>query len=562
MTAELTAGAEARADCAGWIRCGSCASFIYRKRLARNLNVCPECGAHGRLSAAQRIEQLADAGTFTVLPNGMMPSDILGFTDSMPYPTRLALASSRTGLDEAVVCGSARIGGRQVMLAVMDFGFLGGSLSVAVGERIAQAAEVACARLLPLVIVTASGGARMQEGCLSLMQMARTSEVIGRMRESGLLSISVVTDPTYGGVAASFASCTDIIIVESGARMGFAGPRVIRQTIRQELPGGFQTADFLLAHGQADMVEPRRGIRPRLAQLLGMTTAGPTDGVSDTQQVIRDPALLAAADGWEAVQRARDIGRPTTLDYCSLAFDSFVELHGDRTYGDCPAIVAGLASIGGRGVAVIGHQKGHTTGELVERNFGMPRPEGYRKALRIMRLAARLGLPVVTLIDTPGAYPGVDAEERGQAQAIAECIREMSRLRTPVVCVVTGEGGSGGALALAVADEVLALANATYSVISPEGCAAILWNSAGRAPEAARALRIAAPDLLRLGIADAVIEEPGDGAHTDHAQAARALRYAVLRSLDRLSGTPADDLLDMRSDRFRRYARLEPVRRS
>jgi acetyl-CoA carboxylase carboxyl transferase alpha subunit/acetyl-CoA carboxylase carboxyl transferase beta subunit len=549
--------AAARDAAGSWVRCAGCASFLYRKRLARNLHVCPECGAHHRLTSAQRVDQLADAGTFAALDGGMLPSDVLGFTDTMPYPQRAALASERTGLDEAVVCGTAEIGGRPAMLAVMDFGFLGGSLSVAVGERIAQAADLACERRMPLVIVTASGGARMQEGCLSLMQMASTSEAIERMREAGLLTVSVITDPTYGGVAASFATCTDIVIVEAGARMGFAGPRVIKQTIREELPNGFQTADFLLSHGQVDMVEPRRGIRPRLMQLLRMTGPAAQDATDEdvTDGVVRDPALLADGDAWEAVQRARDIERPTTLDYLGLAFDSFVELHGDRAYGDCPAIVAGLASIDGRGVAVIGHQKGHTTGELVERNFGMPRPEGYRKALRVMRLAARLGIPVVTLIDTPGAYPGVDAEERGQASAIAECIRAMSRLRTPSVSVVTGEGGSGGALALAVADEVLALENATYSVISPEGCAAILWNSAGRAPEAARALRIAAADLLRLGIADGVIPEPAGGADSDHAATARALRSALLLSLGRLRAIPEQTLLDARRDRFRRYAR-------
>jgi acetyl-CoA carboxylase carboxyl transferase subunit beta len=549
-----------------WAQCGSCGALVYRKRLARNLQVCPECGFHHRLTALERIGQLADEGTFMALPACAEARDVLAFTDTMPYSQRLARAREATGLDEAVVCGMASVGGRPLVLAVMDFRFMGGSLSTAVGERIAQAADLARARSLPLLIVTASGGARMQEGCLSLMQMASTSEAIARMREAGLLTISLITDPTYGGVAASFATNADIIIAETGARMGFAGPRVIKQTIRQELPPGFQTAEFLLRHGQVDMVESRPNLRPVLTRILAATDPlpGPTGYLpepvpGDPQAAIRDPRELPARDPWQTVKRARTIERPTTQDYLIRAFDSFAELHGDRVYGDCPSIVAGLARLGDFPVAVIGHQKGHSTSELVGHNFGMPQPEGYRKALRVMKLAARLGIPVVTLVDTPGAYPGVDAEERGQARAIADCILEMSRLPVPVVTVVTGEGGSGGALALGVADEVLMLENAVYSVISPEGCSSILWNTPSRAADAARSLHIVAPDLLRLRIVDGVIAEPAGGAHTDHEAMARTLRRVLLDSLTALGAEPLGMLLAKRRARFRRHGRPPTV---
>jgi acetyl-CoA carboxylase carboxyl transferase alpha subunit len=254
-----------------------------------------------------------------------------------------------------------------------------------------------------------------------------------------------------------------------------------------------------------------------------------------------------------AVRLARDTGRPTTMDYLGLAFDEFVELHGDRLHGDCPAVVAGLARLGDQWLGVVGHQKGHSTAELVARNFGLARPEGYRKGLRVMQLAAKLGLPIVTLVDTQGAYPGLDAEERGQALAIAQSIMQMSSLPVPVVAVVTGEGGSGGALAFAVADRVLMLENAVYSVISPEGCSSILWHTPQAAPEAARALRITAPELLRLGVVDGVVPEPAGGAHRDQLAAADALRRAVREVLPDLVRMPERELVDARRLRFRRY---------
>jgi acetyl-CoA carboxylase carboxyl transferase subunit beta len=527
--------------------------------LRRNLDVCPECGDHQRVDAPERIRQLVDPATFAPLPGEAAQVDPVGFVDSMPYPQRLAAARADTGLAEAVLCGEASIGGYPVVLAVMDFRFLGGSLGSAVGELITCAAEHALARRLPLILVTASGGARMQEGVLSLMQMAAVSQAIAALREAGLLTISLVTDPTFGGVAASFATNTDVVVAESGARMGFAGPRVIRQTIREPLPAGFQTAEFLLRHGQVDMVVERTALRARLQPLLAATQAGPRGRVAGpvaagTERVlVTDPDQLAELDAWQGVQSARHTDRPTTLDYLGTAFEGFVELHGDRVGGDCPAIVAGLARLGDQYLVVVGHQKGHHTKDLLARNFGMPGPAGYRKAQRVMHLAVRLGLPIVTLIDTPGAYPGVEAEKQGQAAAIADSILVMTGLRTPVVAVITGEGGSGGALALAVADRVLMLENAVYSVISPEGCAAILWNDPTATPRAARALRVTAPDLLRLGVADAVVPEPAHGAQRDPIAAADLLRQALVESLTPLLDLPAETLVRERRQRFRRY---------
>jgi acetyl-CoA carboxylase carboxyl transferase subunit beta len=264
---------------------------------------------------------------------------------------------------------------------------------------------------------------------------------------------------------------------------------------------------------------------------------------------VTDPAALPETEAWDIVQRARDPQRPTTLDYLRWAFDSFVELHGDRLHGDCPAIVAGLANLDGEPVAVVGHQKGHTTKELVARQFGMPAPDGYRKALRVMRLAARLGIPIICLVDTPGAYPGQDAEEGGQSIAIAENILAMFELPTPVITVVTGEGGSGGALALAVADRVLMFEHSIYSVISPEGCSAILWGNSAAAPEAAEALRITARDLLELGLVDAVI--PEKQLSVEPLTMADMLHAALAATLAELSGRDGTELMIERRNRFR-----------
>ena len=255
---------------------------------------------------------------------------------------------------------------------------------------------------------------------------------------------------------------------------------------------------------------------------------------------------------WQRAQLARHPKRPHALDFFRLLFDDFVELHGDRVFGDDKAIVGGLARFEGEPVVIIGHQKGRDTRENIARNFGMPHPEGYRKALRLMELAAKFGKPIVTFIDTPGAYPGLGAEERGQAEAIARSLREMAGLGTPIVCVVTGEGGSGGALAIGVGNRILMLEYATYSVISPEGCAAILWGEAAKAPEAAELMRVTAPDLLKLGVIDGVVPEPVGGAHRNWEETAENLRGALRDALRELRSSSPEALVSERYEKFRR----------
>jgi len=265
----------------------------------------------------------------------------------------------------------------------------------------------------------------------------------------------------------------------------------------------------------------------------------------------------AGLTAWQRTQLARHPRRPYTRDWCKLLFDDFLELHGDRLFGDDAAIVGGLARFEGRSVVVVGHQKGRDTREKIARNFGMPHPEGYRKAQRLFELAAKFGKPVVTFIDTPGAYPGIGAEERGQAEAIARNLRLMAGLPIPMIAVITGEGGSGGALAIGMGNRVLMLEYAVYSVISPEGCAAILWGDAGKAPEAAEVMKTTAPDLLRLGVVDAIVPEPVGGAHRDWDAAAVALRGVLREQLAALAALDADELMAGRYEKFRRIGAFE-----
>ena len=279
----------------------------------------------------------------------------------------------------------------------------------------------------------------------------------------------------------------------------------------------------------------------------------------DANLIFDSTQLKARPSAWDAVQAARNIKRPHTIDVITRVFDRFQELHGDRGFRDDPAIVGGIAELQGRPVVIVGEQKGASTEENIQRNFGMPHPEGYRKAIRLYRLAEKFHLPLITFVDTPGAYPGPEGEERGQAEAIARAIFAMSRLATPIVVVVLGEGGSGGALALGVGDVVLALQNAIYSVISPEGSASILWRDPSEAERAAKAMKLAGPDLLETGVVDALIREPEGGAHNDHHATAAAIKTALVTQLERLSRVPIADLLSLRYERFRAFgAVVEP----
>ena len=416
----------------------------------------------------------------------------------------------------------------------------------------------------------------MQEGLVSLMQMAKTSAALKKHHDAGQLFISVLTDPTTGGVTASFAMLGDIILAEPNALIGFAGPRVIEQTIRQKLPEGFQRSEFLLAHGFVDKIVERKDQKEVLAQLLRLhrQDAGmDMSGESVTEPLMEGNAFSlegqekkgrrreknggkpsAAKEGktaWDTVQLSRAAGRPVATDYIEMIFDDFVELHGDRYFSDDGAIVGGIAAFCGRPVTVIGQQKGKNTKDNIRRNFGMPSPDGYRKALRLMKQAETFRRPIVCFVDTPGAFCGLEAEERGQGEAIARNLFEMASLTVPVLSVVIGEGGSGGALAMAVANEVWMLENAIYSILSPEGFASILWKDSKKAPNAAEVMKITAADLYEKGLIEQVIPEEEPASEDNLQVLAGIMQKKMKEFLIKYEAMAPDEIAGQRYQRFR-----------
>ena len=538
-------------------KCNKCGAAILTDEVINGKYICPKCHGYFRIPAYKRIELVTDAGSFeewdAKIDEGERPENPLDFRG---YTEKVEALRVKTGLDEAVVTGKATICGYPVVIGVCDGRFMMASMGHAVGEKITRAVERATEERLPVVLFTCSGGARMQEGIISLMQMAKTSAALKRHSDAGFLYIPVLTDPTTGGVTASFAMLGDIILAEPGALIGFAGPRVIEQTIGQKLPEGFQRAEFLLEHGFVDRIVTRDEMTEILGQILKMhaVTDEKKEECPEKKKENRKntSAVKENVSAWERVLKSREKERPVGKDYIDRLFTDFVELHGDRYYKDDPAVVGGIAYFHGKAVTVIAQCKGKTTKENLERNFAMPSPEGYRKALRLMKQAEKFQRPVICFVDTPGAFCGMEAEERGQGEAIARNLYEMSALKVPVLSIVIGEGGSGGALALAVADEVWMMENAVYSVLSPEGFASILWKDSKRASEAAGVMRLTAADLKELKVIEEIICEPEVYQEDTMVPVLCELEEKMEHFLEQYGSLSEKQLTDRRYDRFRR----------
>ena len=538
-------------------KCNKCGAAILTDEVINGKYICPKCHGYFRIPAYKRIELVTDAGSFeewdAKIDEGERPENPLDFRG---YTEKVEALRVKTGLDEAVVTGKATICGQPVVIGVCDGRFMMASMGHAVGEKITRAVERATEERLPVVLFTCSGGARMQEGIISLMQMAKTSAALKRHSDAGFLYIPVLTDPTTGGVTASFAMLGDIILAEPGALIGFAGPRVIEQTIGQKLPEGFQRAEFLLEHGFVDRIVTRDEMKEVLGQILKMHTVTDEKKEDCPEKKKENRKNISAGkenvSAWKRVLKSREKERPVGKDYVDRLFTDFVELHGDRYYKDDPAVVGGIAYFHGKAVTVIAQCKGKTTKENLERNFAMPSPEGYRKALRLMKQAEKFQRPVICFVDTPGAFCGMEAEERGQGEAIARNLYEMSALKVPVLSIVIGEGGSGGALALAVADEVWMMENAVYSVLSPEGFASILWKDSKRASEAAGVMRLTAADLKELKVIEEIICEPEVYREDTMVPVLCELEEKMEHFLEQYGSLSEKQLTDRRYDRFRR----------
>ena len=555
-------------------KCNKCGGAIIAEDVKKGYYICPKCGGYFRVHAYRRIEMVGDEGTFEEWDKGLCTRNPLHYKG---YEEKIAHLQEKTGLEEAVVTGKVKIQGQDTVIGVCDGRFMMSSMGEVVGEKITRAVERATREKLPVILFTCSGGARMQEGIVSLMQMAKTSAALKRHSDAGLLYVTVLTDPTTGGVTASFAMLGDIILAEPGALIGFAGPRVIEQTIGQKLPKGFQRAEFLVEHGFVDAIVERPKLRETLGEILRMHSrdsvlertlegtaseaaeAGEKElpegagngqaGASDAWDGLQLHNQVAEA--WDRVQISRMKDRPVGSDYIHALFTDFMEFHGDRYYRDDRAIIGGIAYFHGMPVTVIAQEKGTNTKENIEHNFGMPSPDGYRKALRLMKQAEKFGRPVICFVDTPGAFCGLEAEERGQGEAIARNLFEMSGLTVPVLSIVIGEGGSGGALAMAVADEVWMLENSIYSILSPEGFASILWKDSSKAKEAAEVMKLTAGDLYELGMVEHVFLEPSHYTVQNLKEVTREMDEKIREFIGQYGALTAEEITERRYQRFR-----------
>ena len=531
-------------------KCNKCGAAILTEEVKSAGYICPKCQGYFRVHAYERIRMTVDEDSFEEWEKDMEFVNPLEFKG---YEEKVKSLKEKTGLSEAVVTGKASIEGNPAVIAVCDGRFLMASMGQVVGEKITRAVERATKEQLPVIIFACSGGARMQEGIVSLMQMAKTAAALKQHSDAGLLYVSVLTDPTTGGVTASFAMLGDVILAEPKALIGFAGPRVIEQTIGERLPKGFQRSEFLLEHGFIDRIVERKEMRTVLENILQMHHTAQNPVIQKPVQTVeKERQSVQEKDAWERVTISRKNDRPVGQDYIRTLFSDFLEFHGDRCYGDDPAIIGGIARFAGIPVTVIAQAKGKSTKENVAHHFGMPSPEGYRKALRLMKQAEKFKRPILLFVDTPGAFCGIEAEERGQGEAIARNLFEMSSMKVPVLSVVIGEGGSGGALALAVADEVWMLENAIYSVLSPEGFASILWKDSKRASEAAEVMKLTAADLKKLGVIEAVIAEPEVYTEETMQSVVFVLQKKITEFLDTHCNFSPEELAAQRYERFRK----------
>ena len=557
-------------------KCNACKAAVFADEVKQNHYICPHCGNYFHVPAYRRIKMVVDRKSFTEWDVHMEEQNPLQYKG---YEEKIRSLREKTGLDEAVVTGKCTIKGTPTALGVCDCRFMMSSMGEVVGEKITRVFVRSSKERLPVILYICSGGARMQEGLVSLMQMAKTSMAIRKHSDAGLLYVPVLTDPTTGGVTASFAMLGDIILAEPKALIGFAGPRVIEQTIGQKLPKGFQRAEFLLEHGFVDKIVEREEQRSVLADILklhenkipdygqsdnsDMEMKYKSDNAESTETAVGDkresentiwPEFIPSGNytPWEHVQLARAKTRPTGKDYIEALFDDFMEFHGDRHCGDDPAVIGGVAFFHGKPVTVLAQEKGEGTRENIARNFGMVSPEGYWKSLRLMQQAEKFHRPVICLVDTPGAFCGLEAEERGQGEAIAKNLYTLAGLTVPVLSIVIGEGGSGGALAFAVADEVWMLEHSVYSILSPEGFASILWKDSKKAKEAAAVMKLTAADLYQMGMIEHVIPEAEPVSRENINDAAAYLENGIEDFLGKYGKTEPEKLLEHRYERFRK----------
>ena len=510
--------------------------------------VCPFCRFHYTVTARQRIDLLADKGTFKESYKYISSMEPLSFSRRSRYRKFFSQDQNRTGLTEAAVTGVCRIGDTETMLIVLDFGFMGGTMGSVVGEKVSMAFENAARRGIPAVAVVSGGGVRIQEGVLSLMQMAKTVTAANRLRDEEVPFVVVLANPSTGQAYASFANLADVILAEPGSLIGLSPLRTLREVSKMPLPLDAHTAEAHVGHGLLDNVVDRENLQLRISSLLEILTSHKHGKPNHKHLLKSGPVECEAVEPWEAVTAARNSERPLAIAYFRSMMDPFIELRGDRLNSDDRSIIAGLGFMDGQPMAVIGQQRR----QLVEGERYHVFPDGLRKAQRVIDLACRFKLPLVTLIDTQGADPGLEAEEQGIGNAIARTLSSMLTVPTPMVSVVIGEGGSEGALALSLSDRILIQQYAVYSPMSVNHTIGNAHHDHTLDREAAEALMLTAYDCQELGIADEIVPEPEGGAHVDPREAASVLQNAILTNIAHLARMSEGKLLKKRYHKFRR----------
>ena len=528
--------------------CLVCEEAISQAPLYLKYRVCPYCRFHYSFTARERIELLVDAGSFKETNRSIVSLHPLSFSNRGSYPRRLSQDMTRTGLTEAVVTGRCTIGGNNVLIVVLDFGFMGGSMGSVVGEKVALTFEMAAKGKYPLIALVSGGGVRIQEGVLSLMQMAKTVTAANLLRENQAPFIVVFSNPATGQAYASFANLADLILAEPGSLIGLAPMKTLKEASKKPIPLDAHTAEAHVDHGLLDNVVDREDLRDKLGTLLDILS--PQQNARNNNRYI---TKLPNTEGngttqvGEALEIARHVERPSALTYIHSIVDSFIELKGDRVSGDDRAMVGGLGYLNGERVVIIGQDRhGSLEGDVYHAY-----PEGFRKARRLIDLAARFKLPVITLIDTQGVHPGLESEEQGAGNAIATTLSLMAEVPTPIISAIVGEGGSEGALALGIADSILMQQYAIYSPISPGQTISRLYRRSAGQKEDAQAITLTAQDCKELGIIDEIVPEPDGGAHTNPKEAAELLQLAIARQLAALAKISPRKLVKSRYTKFR-----------
>ena len=557
------------------VDCLICGYDLASSDLYQKLRVCAGCGFHYNISATARIAAVLDEGTFVESHLRSSSSDPLVFSPRLAYQVRLLNEQMRTGMPEAAITGIGKIGGARCAVIAIDFGFLGGSMGQVVGEQVARVFEDAASRRLPVVTFATSGGSRMQEGLFSLTQMAKTVVASKTHRKRGLPLITVFSNPSSGQVLASFASTSDIRIGEPGAHVAYAALGTLREIEDSPDIGEFANAEAMLTNGHLDLVLSRAKQRDALATLLGMFQTEIKEDVRTGRSIPQfQPTRI---DAWEAVWLSRRGDRPKSSDYLPLVLRNFVELHGDRFSADDEGVIIGVGFLGIYPVMVIAQERQDvdqaeddefSSVSFMERfgnaelNRGGVGVDGFRKARRAAKMAGDFRLPLVTFIDTPGPKLGIGEELNGLSSEIAEMISTMLGIETPVVSVVTGEGGSEAAHAFSISDRLLMMENTIFTPISPEAGADTELHDRTRAPEVARSLRCTSYDAFQMGIADRLIAEPKGGANSQPAKAAQALRRVLIDEIRVLRKRNPRVLARQRQRRFREIGDYRSQRRA